>query len=221
MTTPDLPPLGHLDDDIPAAADVVLATMATARSIRYYTDEPVDDRIIERLVYAATRASSGRNSQPWTFVALRDRAALQRLADEFSPRIVELHQLAERTDDPDRRRMFNGAAALMEAFSFIPVVIVVAGRVIDWGPPFDARETLHSALFSASQNLLVAARAHGLGAAFTTLHLHVEATLREVTGLPDDLVIATTIPVGHPRRGVGPVRRKPVADVLHWDRYGT
>ena len=219
MTTPDLPrsAISTTTSPLPQTSS---SPRWRRRSIRYYTDEPVDDRIIERLVYAATRASSGRNSQPWTFVALRDRAALQRLADEFSPRIVELHQLAERTDGPDRRRMFNGAAALMEAFSFIPVVIVVAGRVIDWGPPFDARETLHSALFSASQNLLVAARAHGLGAAFTTLHLHVEVPC-EVTGLPDDLVIATTIPVGHPRRGVGPVRRKPVADVLHWDRYGT
>jgi len=212
----DLPPSSAL---FPPAADVVLETMATARSIRWFLPDPLPDGTVERLVYAATRASSGRNSQPWQFVAIRDRSILGAVADELAPRVAELRTLEERTSDPDRRRMFAGAAALMESFSEVPVVIVVAGRPIEWGPPFDTRETLHSALFAASQNLLVAARAHGLGAAFTTFHIHVEAMLRELIGLPDELHIATTIPVGYPARGVGPVRRKPIAEVLHWNRY--
>ncbi|HEY8547527.1 MAG TPA: nitroreductase family protein [Acidimicrobiales bacterium] len=208
-------------EDRPARgdADVVIDTMATARTIRRFTDEPVPDELVERLVFAATRASSGRNSQPWTFVAIRDRETLRAFADELRPRAAELRRAAERTADVSRRRMFRQTADLMGALPTVPVVILVAGRLIRWGPPFDDAEVLHSALFAASQNLIVAARALGLGAAFTTLHLHAERTLRERTGLPDHLHIATTIPVGWPAQRFGPVRRRPVAEVLHWDRY--
>lgn len=202
-----------------ARADLVLDTMATARAVRRFTDDPVPDELIERLVFAASRASSGRNSQPWEFIAIRDRDALGRIAAEFEPRVAELLAAVPRARDEHQRTMFRQAAGLMQAISTVPVVIVVAGRLIEWGPPFDAHETLHSALFAASQNLIVAARALGLGAAFTTFHLHAEATFREVTGIPDEFHIATTIPVGWPATRPGPVRRKPVADVLHWDRY--
>lgn len=200
-------------------ARLVVDTMATARSIRRFRSDPVPDELIEQLIFAATRASSGRNSQPWEFVAIRDRAALDALAQAFQPRAETLLASIEHTSDPERKMMFRQAATLMQAFGHVPVVIVVAGRLFDWGPPFDPHETMLSALFSASQNLLVAARSLGLGAAFTTFHIHVEPLIRELTGLPDDFHISTTMPVGWPEQSFGPVRRRPVSDVLHWDRY--
>lgn len=210
------PPAGVPD---PERARQVVDTMATARSIRRFRPDPVPTELIEAVVFAATRASSGRNSQPWEYIAIRDRTALDSLAAAFQPRVDELIAARDRTRDAHRRTMFQQAATLMQSFGHIPVVIVVAGHRYDWGPPFDPEETMLSALFAASQNLLVAARSMGLGAAFTTFHLHAEPLVRELTGLAPEMHIATTMPVGWPEQSFGPVRRLPVSDVLHWDRY--
>lgn len=76
-----------------------------------------------------------------------------------------------------------------------------------------------SSIYPAVQNLLLAARAHGLGATLTIWHLFQEADFRRVLGVPDDYGIYALIPVGYPIGRFGPVRRRPVADVLHWDRW--
>jgi nitroreductase len=76
-----------------------------------------------------------------------------------------------------------------------------------------------TALYPAAQNLLVAARALGLGAAFTLLHQSAEAVVRTELGLPDDMLIAATIPVGFPVSLPGAVRRRPVEEVLFRNRW--
>lgn len=76
-----------------------------------------------------------------------------------------------------------------------------------------------SSIYPAVQNLLLAARAHGLGATLTIWHLFREADFRRVLGIPDDHGLYALVPVGYPIGRFGPVRRRPVNDVLHWDRW--
>jgi len=76
-----------------------------------------------------------------------------------------------------------------------------------------------SAVYPASQNLILAARGLGLGTTFTTFHMVAEPVVRETLGLPDDVLIGTTLCVGYPDRPFGPVARKPVAEVIHWDGW--
>ena len=76
-----------------------------------------------------------------------------------------------------------------------------------------------SSIYPSVQNLLLAARAHGLGATITIWHLFREADFRRVLGIPDEYGIFALVPVGYPVGRFGPVRRRPVADVLHWDRW--
>jgi len=76
-----------------------------------------------------------------------------------------------------------------------------------------------SSIYPAVQNLLLAARAHGLGATLTIWHLFREADFRRVLGVPDDHGIYALVPVGYPVGRFGPVRRRHVQDVLHWDRW--
>ena len=76
-----------------------------------------------------------------------------------------------------------------------------------------------SSIYPAVQNLLLAARAHGLGATLTIWHLFREADFRRVLGVPRDHGIYALIPIGYPLGRFGPVRRRPVDDVLHWDRW--
>lgn len=76
-----------------------------------------------------------------------------------------------------------------------------------------------SSIYPAVQNLLLAARAHGLGATLTIWHLFREADFRRVLGVPDDHGIYALVPMGYPVGRFGPVRRRPVGDVLHWQRW--
>ena len=76
-----------------------------------------------------------------------------------------------------------------------------------------------SSIYPAVQNLLLAARAHGLGANVTVWHLFNNADWKRALGVPDDVGIYAVIPVGWPEGNFGPVRRRPVDDVLHWDRW--
>ena len=76
-----------------------------------------------------------------------------------------------------------------------------------------------SSIYPAVQNLLLAARAEGLGATLTVWHLFHEAGFRKVLGVPKDYGIYALVPMGYPLGKFGPVRRRPVNDVLHWDRW--
>jgi nitroreductase len=76
-----------------------------------------------------------------------------------------------------------------------------------------------SSIYPAVQNLLLAARANGLGATMTIWHLFREADFRRVLGVPKDHGIYALVPMGYPMGRFGPVRRRPVDEVLHWDRW--
>jgi len=76
-----------------------------------------------------------------------------------------------------------------------------------------------ASLYPACQNLLLAARALGYGGVMTMWHALVEADLRESLGIPDDVVIGATICLGRPVGHHGPVRRRPLAELVHDDRW--
>src|SRR4029079_13597633 len=116
------------------------------------------------------------------------------------------------------RRTLVGAKNLAGTLAQVPVIILVCG--VNIYPANAPREAfMYSAMYAASQNLVVAARALGLGAAFTTLHGVAEPKLREILGITDDRTIGVTIPLGWPAGPVGPVSRKPLDEVVHHDHW--
>ena len=74
-------------------------------------------------------------------------------------------------------------------------------------------------LYPAAQNLIVAARAVGLGSVFTAYHALAEKEIRALLRLPAAARIAVTVPLGWPARPFGPLKRRPVEEVLHWERW--
>ena len=193
--------------------------MATARAIRSYRPAPVPDELLERLIFAGTRAPSPRNTQPWEFIVVRDAEVRRRIGDALEPRAAEVEAAIPRLRTDVKKRMYQGAADLLRALGTAPTIIFVAGWQRDFGEEFPAEDMMLSALHTSAQNILVAARAMGLGAAFTTFHLHAQEEVRAAIEAPDDLHLAVTIPIGWPASNTGPVRRRPVEEVLHWDRY--
>jgi nitroreductase len=194
-----------------------LEALETARAIRYLKPDPVPEELLQRLVWGATRASSPGNSQGWEFVVVRERATKERLGAAVRERMGRGIR-ALPSDDDMQRRMLTGAGHLLEHFADVPAWIVICGRKV-YPPQAPSEAMVWSTVYPAGQNLIVAARALGLGATFTTFHLAAEQAFREVLGIPPDVLLGVSVAVGYPARKHGPVNRKPVEDVLHWERW--
>src|SRR3990170_3656462 len=73
---------------------------------------------------------------------------------------------------------------------------------------------------SAVQNLMLAARALGLGTTLTTLHRAHEDEVKQLLGIPDGVETMCLIPVGYPRGKFGPTTRIPAEKVTFWEKWG-
>jgi nitroreductase len=185
------------------------------RACRAYRPDPVDDALIERVLEAATFAPSAENRQPWVFVVVSDperRAAigsLNRRAWEGGAKSHSEGRLAPALLDEVDRGAQGGIAGA-------PVIVVVGGdtRLGD-------RRVLAASIFPATQNMLLAAGALGLGAALTTLPLVFGDELAEVVGFPFEVQPMAVVPLGWPARRLGPPRRLPVSDKAHRDGFGS
>jgi len=197
----------------------VLETLETCRAIRYLKPDPVPNELIEKVIWGATRASNPGNSQAWEFLVVTERAIKQQLADAVTPAIEATAAAAQAADlPPGETRMLAGAQHLGRNLADVPVLILVCARNVY--PPQDPQEMfVWSSIYPASQNLIVTARALGLGTTFTTFHSVNEARFREILAIPEDVYIGTVIALGYPDRPFGPVQRKPVADVIHRERW--
>jgi nitroreductase len=197
----------------------------TTRAIRYFTPEPVPDELVWQVVDAGTMAPSGSNVQPWGFVVVTDDELRGRIAtavrERFgaNPMMRDLIDSAPTAERP-KRLMYTGVGNLVEHFDEAPVLIV---PVLDWsGTEPDQRPDglpAGSSIFQATQNILLAARGLGLGTVFTTFQREIHE-LPEWLGLPDGATPVALIPLGYPDRSFGPLNRKPVDTVTHWNRWG-
>jgi nitroreductase len=201
------------------ARNEVFAAMGTSRAVRQFTSEPVPPEMIEALIWAATRAGSPENDQPWEFVVVTD-PSMRAQVGKLVSAAADMHAASlPPTDDPGVKRTQEAAKKLVRNFGDTPVMIFVAHHVVDYPQAYVDAGVGHSAVFMAAANLVVAARSLGLGAAFTFTHMLAGPELPKLLGLPDDVAIAVTIAVGWPERPVGPVSRRPHQQVLHWNQF--
>ncbi len=195
-----------------------LEAMETCRAMRWLKSDPVPEELIRRVLRAATSASSPGNSQGWDFVVVRDAGLRKQIGEifrnEVKPRILPVPASA----DGSRKLMSAGAHHLLDTFDRVPVLIFVCGASI-YPPGNPIADFVPAALYPAAQNLIVAARALGLGTVFTTFHILCEPPIRALLGLPDTHRIQVTIPMGWPERKFGPVKRRPLDEVVHCDHF--
>jgi nitroreductase len=184
------------------------------RAHRSFTDDPVPDHDLVRILEAATWAPSAENTQPWVFVVVRDpgrRAALDALARRLwaagAKEATAQRSPAALVEDVDQ--------ATAAGFGGAPVIVVVAGDSARCH-----RTSLAASVFPAVQNLLLAAGALGYGTALTTLTTFATAEVRELLDLPEAVEPLAVVPVGRPARRLGPSRREPFAERTHLDGYG-
>jgi nitroreductase len=219
--------------------------MATMRAIRRLKPDPVPDEILTKIVEAATWAPSGSNAQGFDFVVVTDRGQMARLAGVWRKCVDEYLALMG-TRTPSATMGEEGAEKLRRALLFqrdhfaeTPAVVVACYQSHDRPDPRGllraagvgegvkvAARLRHmptlaaaSSIYPAVQNLLLAARAYGLGANITVWHLFHEPDVKEILGIPKGVSTYAMVPIGYPRGRFGPVRRKPVDSVIHRDRW--
>lgn len=203
----------------------LLDGLATTRAIRRYRPEPVPPEDLATILWHATRAPSGSNRQPFRFVVLRDgpraREARRVLGEGFRAAWG-----AKRSDDgygegsgarPDspKARMAATMQHFVDHVEEVPVIVLAT-----YGRHRAADPAEGASVYPACQNLLLAARALGYGGVMTMWHAPVEGELRAAVGLPDDVAVAATLCLGRPAGRHGPVRRRPVAELVYEDGWG-
>ncbi len=215
----------------PSDADTLYSLLSTTRSIRRISDAPVPDDVLDRVLQAAVWAPSGGNRQPWRVVVVRDRDVKQALSDlyveEWAAYVdFNLAKVPDQSPETlDRvRRQFDTGGALAAGLAEVPVVCVFVHDpsmlyVTDVG--LGRHPVVGGAsLYPAVQNMLLAARAEGLGGVITTLLCRRESEMRKVLSLPDEWAVHAIVPLGFPKGSHGPLQRAPLAEMVHRDRWG-
>jgi len=192
--------------------------IGTLRAMRRYTGEPVGDEDLWTILEAATLAPSGGNRQPWNFIVIRDPETKRRIGEYYRRAWDETYGKLPAPPPSSAGqglgRAYRSAEYLAQHLADAPVLIMVTTR----GAGFGTSPT-GSSIFPAVQNLMLAARALGLGSTITTLHRMFEADVKKLLAIPDDVETMALIPVGRPRGKFGPPRRVPVEEVVFWEKW--
>ena len=196
--------------------------MRTQRAVRRLKHDPVDDDIVLELLRLAVKAPTGSNAQTWEFVVVRSAEVKHQLA-RLNRQAWSLYRRLAKTrarGDLSQARILAAVQYQADHFEDAPVIVVACLRGRSF-PTNLGRASYYGSIFPATQNLLLAARALGLGAALTTLPLWSRGLARRTLGLPAGVTPSAVIPLGWPvRGGYGPTTRRPVEEVTHLDRYG-
>lgn len=198
--------------------------MMTQRAIRRLKPDPVDDALVLRLIELALKAPTGSNAQNWEFVVVKDPAVKAKLG-KYNRQAWNIYgglgrRMVQRSGDAAMGKILDAVQWQADHFEEIPVIVVACLRgVIPIWPPA-ATASLYGSIFPSVQNLLLAARAAGLGAALITLPLWSRFLARRALGLPFGIAPCAVIPLGWPKGRYGPTRRRPVGEVVSLDRYG-
>ena len=196
----------------------VIEAMETCTAMRYFKDRAVPKEELEQLIYAATRASSPGNSQGWEFLVVDDPAIKAPIGEKVLEGMAPFFANRPPGQDGVEERMLQGAEHLAKNFAQVPAWIVCMARMV-YPPQAPQESFMHSSIYPAAQNLIVAARSMGIGTCFTTFPGNAEPEIRALCNVPDDLHMFVYVAVGYPDRDFQPVRRKPVKDVVTWNRY--
>jgi len=202
----------------------------TAVTTRYFTEEPVTDEQLERAFDYARFAPQGGNRQPVRFVVVRDEAKRRQLAEWYlvpwkaylaGAQSGEIGIGAEKVE-----KALRNADHMAENLHKVPVMVVACAH-LDGVHPTDTELGRLSvvgggSIYPAVQNFILGCREAGLGAALTTLLCLFEPQVKELLGIPDDVITAAHIAVGH-RAKPFPTKldRMPLSEMVYTDTYGS
>jgi len=208
------------------AADTVglLEGLTTTRAIRRYRDEAIPDDVLRDILFAATRAPSGSNRQPFRFLVLQDsvkagqaKALIKQGAEAVWGTKRKADQYDQRSgviESSPKARMARTMDAYVENFDKVPVLILPC--LVRYREPTPMEG---ASVYPAVQNVLLAARALGYGGVITGFHGLVDTELKALLSIPEEVFIACTLTLGKPAGNHGPVRRRPMQELVYGDTW--
>jgi nitroreductase len=212
-------------DTLDLTPDELLTTTRTVRK-RLDLQRPVPLDLVKECLGIALQAPSGSNRQLWHWIVVTDPERRAAIGDFYRRAVTDYVASPNSAgrlfaDDPNRApvqaRVGDSVAYLGEHMGDVPVLLIPA---IQANLPAGNQAGLWGSILPAVWNYMLAARARGLGTAWTTLHLRYEAEINELLGIPADVHQAALVPTAFT---VGtdfkPAPRQPLADVLHVDTW--
>jgi nitroreductase len=213
--------------------------MRTTPATREFTDTPVDDTVLERVLDSARFAPSGGNRQPWRVIVVKDLAIRRAVRDHYvlGWREYLAHVTVGRVPfAPDEHGRWEQPAVDLAAarevvrpdsfadnLDMVPVMMLLcvdltALAVLDNGL---GRQSIvgGGSIYPFGHNVLLAARNEGLGGVMTTVICREEGPLRSLLGIPENFALAAMIVLGHPRRSITRLRRRTVREITRLDRF--
>jgi nitroreductase len=201
--------------------------VGNVRAMRRLKPDPVPPELIHKILNAGVQAPSGQNLQPWAFVLVSDAEKKRWFADHYAAAMESRFSVPI---DPESRKDMRVGRQLRALFYQIdhmheaPYLLFVCGKR-DW--PFKVPEAErvglappnYGAVYPCVQNILLACRAVGLGAALTTMHQVFEDELHEYLGIPTAYGVVVTMPIGWPMGTFGPVTRISAEDLTHYEQW--
>ena len=206
--------------------------LLTTRAMRRFTDEPVSEDDIRFCLQAAVQAPSGGNIQPYQFVVVTDpdiRAELGRVYlkawERYAPAVAKVTPPQKDEEAAERyARSMRASDQLARNLAKVPVHILVLMPKIEMVIPDEQGDMdvgpTYASVFPAVQNLILAARARGLGTVLTTVYKVYEEEVRAACDIPDRYEVVALLPLGHPTGSWGVAGRRPAESLTSWNRFG-
>lgn len=208
-----------------ASVDYILET---TRSVRKRLDlaRPVPRDIIERCLEIAIQAPTGSNSQGWKWLVLTDPDKKAKIGELYRESWYAYARNVGRgasNSQPSEQmqRVISSARYLADHMGEVPMMIFpcVQGRATDSSPAVNAG--LYGSIIPAAWSLMLALRARGIGAAWTTLHLAYEAECNAILGIPDDVTTAALLPIAFfTGETFQKAKRVPSSQLTYWESWG-
>ena len=195
------------------------------RAMRRLKSDPVSMDLIWKVLNAGVQAPSGQNTQPWKFVLVSQPERKQWFAERYAAAMETRFGLprdVSKRGEKSSRGQLRAIYHQMDHLQDVPYLLMVCGER-DW--PFKVAEEDRiglappnfGAVYPCVQNILLACRALGLGAALTTMHQVFEDELHEYFNIPNNFGVIVTIPIGYPLGNFGPVSRIPAQEKTYID----
>jgi nitroreductase len=203
----------------PELFDIIHST----RAMRRLKPDPVPDELIRKILQSAQCAPNGGNTQRWRFLVIKDAKIKQQVQVYYKRAFDEVIGPRYLSSTPPAGvskesyvRQHAAVQYLTDHFHEAPVWIVAC---LEEGSATPTRWS-GASIYPAVQNMLLTARALGLGATLTTRHLLYEKESEAALGLPPGVHSYAIVPIGYPMGKFGPVGRGPLADIVYQDRWG-
>jgi nitroreductase len=196
--------------------------MASQRAIRRVKFDPIDDSILMQLIEMGTRAPSAMNKQEWEFIVVTDKAVKEKLGkhNRFIWNMAKGALKRREKTHPGFDKVNRATQWGVDNFEQYPAMIVACYRGSRFAYPPVLASAFYGSIMPAIQNILLAARAMGLGANLTNMPLTSNWNARRILGIPFGITPVMLITLGEPTGKYGLNKRKPVGDVVSFNRFG-